>query len=421
MKKMKEYLIVALFVSIASQLYINLFVDGFIIAFSALLFPVFLYRYPNLNPIKAAVITGFFSPTFRALILWVTQGHFILSVMKALPDISFYISYGVIYYLIYYRKSKFDPTQFFFTILCCDFFSNIIELSIRTSFKGLDPIILKSLFAISFFRVIVVQMIILSMKSYSSLLMREEHENKYKKLMLTTSMFKSEIYLMNKNIVDIEDIMKKAFKLYRFMEHMPIESEYKKLSLEISTGIHEIKKDYLRVIQGLQDNFVDEYISNGMNIKDIVNILEFDIRERIKFSNCNIVFSNKIHTDFYVDNHFCLISILRNLLLNSLESLIKQKEGMINLNVYKDASFYNFEVRDNGCGIPNANLSYIFKPGFSTKFNYATGDINRGLGLTLVNELVKNNFDGEIDIDSKENMYTVFTVKVPIHKFFGES
>ena len=44
--------------------------------------------------------------------------------------------------------------------------------------------------------------------------------------------------------------------------------------------------------------------------------------------------------------------------------------------------------------------------------NYATGEVNRGLGLNLVQDLVENSFSGHIALDSRPGK-TTFTITIP--------
>ena len=74
---------------------------------------------------------------------------------------------------------------------------------------------------------------------------------------------------------------------------------------------------------------------------------------------------------------------------------------------------YVISVRDNGPGIPEDEIGNIFLEGYSTKFDPVTGNIERGLGLSLVKDYVENDFGGEIKIDSQVGKYTVFTVTIP--------
>ena len=71
-----------------------------------------------------------------------------------------------------------------------------------------------------------------------------------------------------------------------------------------------------------------------------------------------------------------------------------------------------FEITDNGPGIPRENLTQIFNPGFSTKINFQTGEISRGLGLNLVEDVVKNQLQGSIRVESRPGE-TTFYISIP--------
>ena len=67
-----------------------------------------------------------------------------------------------------------------------------------------------------------------------------------------------------------------------------------------------------------------------------------------------------------------------------------------------------FKVRDNGHGIQKENMGKIFDPFFTTK------DIGKGtgLGLAVTYGIVKK-YNGDIDVESKLNAGTTFTVTFP--------
>ena len=52
------------------------------------------------------------------------------------------------------------------------------------------------------------------------------------------------------------------------------------------------------------------------------------------------------------------------------------------LNKIENAN-HIFIISDNGGGIDEESLNHIFSPGFSTKINYNTGEINRALDCQL--------------------------------------
>ncbi len=57
-------------------------------------------------------------------------------------------------------------------------------------------------------------------------------------------------------------------------------------------------------------------------------------------------------------------------------------------------------------------MDQVFHTGFSTKINYTTGEVNRGLGLNLVQDLVENSFSGRIALESRPGK-TTFTITIP--------
>jgi len=67
-------------------------------------------------------------------------------------------------------------------------------------------------------------------------------------------------------------------------------------------------------------------------------------------------------------------------------------------------------VKDNGTGIPEGVKEKIMQPFFTTK---PTGQ-GTGLGLSLSYDIVVKGHAGEIDVETKENDYTVFTISIPV-------
>jgi signal transduction histidine kinase len=70
---------------------------------------------------------------------------------------------------------------------------------------------------------------------------------------------------------------------------------------------------------------------------------------------------------------------------------------------------FEITVRDFGRGIPAAELPRIFEPFFTT----ARARGGSGLGLSIVNSLVRDALHGQISVRSQENQGTSFTIVVP--------
>ncbi len=89
--------------------------------------------------------------------------------------------------------------------------------------------------------------------------------------------------------------------------------------------------------------------------------------------------------------------------------------SLIELKVKEEGKYVLFTVSDNGSGMDDDILSYIYNPGFSTKFDEKTGDICRGgIGLTMVKSLVQDTFMGVVDVTTEQNKGTTFSISIPI-------
>jgi signal transduction histidine kinase len=74
------------------------------------------------------------------------------------------------------------------------------------------------------------------------------------------------------------------------------------------------------------------------------------------------------------------------------------------------------KVADNGCGIKEEDFNKIFSLGYSTKVSDKDGSLKRGLGLDIVQKMIKKN-RGEIKVFSQPNVGTTFLVVLPRKNF----
>ena len=420
MRKMKPIFIIAIGIALASQVNINFFVSGFIITLSVVILPIFLYSYKEINPIAILFVSGIISPLYRGIFIYLGTDDLNTTLRYIGPDVVFYFSYGILFYLLYWKRSRTNLMDLFFSIFFCDFISNIIEISIILGFKGSSYIMFKDLAIIAFIRTVIAICIIMLLKYYKFLLTKEEHEERYRKLVLLTSSIKSEIYFMNKNNGDIEDVMKKAYSLYKTISENNYPSDLKNTSLDIAKDVHEIKKNYISVIKGLEEMFGEKTDTLKMNIKDMINIIEMDVEEYIKRNKYKVSLKFEIRDNFNVKEHFYLVCVLQNLIYNSIEAMEGIRDGYIKISISKNQEECIFVVSDNGKGIKEKDIEYIFNPGFSTKFNIETGDICRGIGLAYVKGIVNDIFLGTIEVHSMLLKGTEFIIKIKEDKIKGE-
>lgn len=157
-----------------------------------------------------------------------------------------------------------------------------------------------------------------------------------------------------------------------------------------------------------------------MTLKTLIQVIKADTEALIEREGYRIDFSIRSDTDFLVADHYFFTTILKNLINNSIESIGHDKLGMVECIVKNEGGLITLKVRDNGEGIDPEDLPVVFKPGYSSRFDTETGDINRGLGLTLVKDLVEDHFMGKVAVESQLSKGTMFTISIPEKMLRGD-
>ncbi|MBE0666529.1 MAG: hybrid sensor histidine kinase/response regulator, partial [Bacteroidales bacterium] len=83
-----------------------------------------------------------------------------------------------------------------------------------------------------------------------------------------------------------------------------------------------------------------------------------------------------------------------------------------------DNGFFEIRVSDNGTGIPESHLPFIFDRFYRVEINDERVSTGSGLGLALTKELVKL-LDGTIAVESLFGEGTEFTVTLPVTESAG--
>lgn len=108
-----------------------------------------------------------------------------------------------------------------------------------------------------------------------------------------------------------------------------------------------------------------------------------------------------------------------NLVQNAVHALSStaQPEIIIRTDLYN--SQIRLQIEDNGCGIPDEHLPYIFEPSFSLKGRndkinaYSPMIKGTGYGLANVKKYIEQH-KGTIEVESEMNKGTVFSISLPI-------
>ena len=101
--------------------------------------------------------------------------------------------------------------------------------------------------------------------------------------------------------------------------------------------------------------------------------------------------------------------VLTNLISNAFK--YSKPGGKVLLDLMQEQDRVVFTVTDNGIGIPDDDLRHLFQPFYRAS---NAGNISgTGLGLNIVKESV-NRQGGNVNVESKINKGTIFTVNFPI-------
>jgi signal transduction histidine kinase len=109
-----------------------------------------------------------------------------------------------------------------------------------------------------------------------------------------------------------------------------------------------------------------------------------------------------------IDIIFVDPSMIKQALINIFQNAIDAMEpkGKLMISLKNDEQSLVIEIDDNGSGIDEEDLPYVFNP-FFTKKNHGTG-----LGLTQVKKIIDQH-NGEIEILSKKGEGTRFIITLP--------
>lgn len=413
MKHYKKIFFVCSAIALTSQIGIGLMSGNFRASAGIIFFILFLFYYDDLKPVPVGILSGVMVYFLRVMVYYLSNGRIDDTISSYLLEIVFYVFYSIIYSLLINRDKKNNINFVFIIMVISDLSANFIEVFLRSY---IDKVPLPwtvgyTLLFIGILRSAIVWIILNGFKYYRMFLLKQEHENRYKRLLWLTSQLKTEMYWIEKNMDNIEKVMSKSYKLFEEINLNENNEDWSNMALSIASDIHEIKKENGLVIRGMKEITESEFKDKGMNFKDIMNILFETMRREIRRLDKDIELVFNIEEDFYTSKHYYLMSILRNLIMNSMDAIpSSQKQAKITVSHEIDKDQHCFMISDNGSGINEEDLKHIFSAGFSTKINYNTGEINRGLGLSIVKYITEDQLGGKVSVSSAVGEGTCFYI-----------
>lgn len=146
-----------------------------------------------------------------------------------------------------------------------------------------------------------------------------------------------------------------------------------------------------------------------VNIGELLSIVLSDFYIAADEKNINLIINKEEDIDYIVVGDY---DKLKQVFINLISNAVKFNNinGTIWINISSDTNSVIVEIKDNGIGIKKEDLPYVFERMYR-------GDKSRhkiegsGIGLTLVKKILTLH-SGTIDVESKENKGTIFTVSI---------
>lgn len=404
--KFKAYIVAVLTIVLCGEMYFFPFQGAFRFSVGVVALSIILLFYDDLNVFFIGLFTST-SVFFLRSIIYSVDGNFTFFELFKLniPASVYYMTYVVLFYIFRIKLFKESPVRTIYLLSIIDSSSNIVEALIR---NNLNSELMRYILIVAFARSTITYTIYYLFRSKELLIRKIEHEKRYNQLNELISNIQAEIFYLSKSTSDIEAVMSKAYTLY---ENTKGNDELNHLALDVAREVHEIKKDYYRVVNGFK-SYVDNYdFKKTMWLNEISSIIEGNLIRYINYQKKDIGIKIKFYTNIQVSNYYYLFTIINNLITNAIDAIDSNGEIYVEGKSIKDNLV--LKIIDNGPGIDMEIKPYIFNPGFTTKYDLKSGTQSTGIGLSHV-EYIVNNLNGTVEVESEIDIGTTFIITIPM-------
>ena len=406
-------------IPIAGELNFYPFNDSFRVSFGMPTFFFLLFiSHKKIPAILSGIIAGMSVVFFRILLdafhydlLYLFQQHY--------PTFFYYFTFGCLFYFT--RAKHYIHRSILISMLgtLFDILASLGELSFQylafnsiITYEDIQKISIIAVFR-SFSTVGLLNLLIL----YQTRLRQEEIEKQNNQLTLVISTLYEESINLQKTLINSEAITKDAYHLYYTLKNMSsLDPENKvnlaQKALKIAGETHEIKKDNQRIHSGLSRLITDKSFSEYMEIHKLLDIALKSNRKYASALGKKVTISSYIREEHPYFHVYQILSIVNNIVANAIEAM--GDSGRVTIHVLRNQDMIEFQIKDNGPGIPQNQIHLVFKPGFTNKYDH-DGRSFTGIGLTYVKGLVES-LEGEISLQSSvgKGSGTFYKIRLPI-------
>ncbi|MET4563319.1 two-component system sensor histidine kinase YcbA [Lysinibacillus parviboronicapiens] len=394
---------IALFTAVGSEIKILPFYDTtFRFGLGSIIF--FLCTLLKPTPIiLAGVMTSIVTTIFRVTINYSTQDISLIdSIFAHVPAAIFYLLFAICLHQLNIHQFREKPLKLGLLVAFSEVISNLGEQLARFLVQSYNFVFIHDfliLLAVALLRSFFVVGI------YSSILIAEQKKRVQEMLNVGSDLYVETLYL-KKSMNHIETITASGFDLYRQLKNQGYRAESLQ-ALHIAQEIHEVKKDSQRIYAGIS-KIVGEKSYGSIRLSELLHYIEDGNRKYSELLGKDILFKINFDIDFQTEEHIALLALLNNLTANAIEAI--EEHGVISIAIQQQEDDTVITVCDNGKGISQSELSIIFEPGYTTKYN-VEGVAATGIGLSHVATLIAK-LNGTITVES-HNQKTMFKIIIP--------
>lgn len=381
-----------------------------------------LLYFPKLPVISTALWSGL-AVFFMRTVIYLPFGASELSaaVEHNLPATVYYIVYGACFRLFNVRGYIQQVPMLLLLLSFTDVLSNCIELLVRSELLVTNiETLLVAIITVGLIRSVLAIFGYYGLKQYRDFNLAEDRLSRYAELTVLTAQLKTELYYLQKSSQDIENVMEHSYLLYQKLNNHLDKAVRQNAgqALAVARDIHEVKKDYSRVVSGMEKVLESSATEKGMRLSEIFFIIEQNTLRGMDETGKQIELSMKFTHDFLTDQHYLIVSMLNNLIINAIEACPQQCK----IEVVQQASGQDvqFMVTDYGDGIKPEDYEVIFEPGYSTKYCPVTGKMSTGLGLAHV-KILAEYLQGKIEVQSVLGEYSTFIITLPLKSLANDA
>lgn len=394
---------IAVLTAIGSEIKISPF-DGTAFRFGLGSIVFFLCTLLKSTPlILAGIATSTVTTTLRVTMDYIQQDiSFWDSLLSHLPAATFYLLFSICLHQLRIQQYREKPLKLGLFVALSEVVSNLAEQNVRFLLHNYTFIFMHDLlilFAVALLRSFFVVGI------YSSILISEQKKRVQEMLSVGSELYVETLYL-KKSMNHIETITATGFDLYRQLKEQGHRAESMK-ALYIAQEIHEVKKDSQRIYAGIS-KIVGEKNYGTLRLSELLQYVVDGNKKYSALLGKDVEFNLTLDNDFQTNEHIALLALLNNLTANAVEAIAIK--GTIVIDIQQNANDTILCVSDNGKGISKEELSIIFEPGYTTKYD-EEGIASTGIGLSHVVALVTK-LNGTISVESTQEK-TIFIVKIP--------